>query len=354
EIYTVVFLSLERYVAIRWPLKATRLCSVGRTKRGLVVIVVLSGIFKLPNFIFDYRTLKWHPECQNYRLDAVFIAASWYATFKLVYVQLLDQVCSFIIPLSLLVFLNFGLIFRIFPPTKKYRYDTWNNGKILTSEALAISSDSSAVKYKIPMPDNGMTVLRTYSFRTRRNMSTKARRTTDHKSANNEEPVRQTDAVFREKNGHGSIAGSEFHPGSRNINSNNRSILLTLVGVVTIFLICETPTTLCFLVEMWDLLSGIWKKNGNSTTSLAISPIFVTTEDLYYYAYPAALVLVLVGCASNFFIYILIGRRFRRNCKQVVINLAKRICCCAQKTNEEAGTRLLRSLGIFHRNQSLR
>ncbi|VDL97846.1 unnamed protein product [Schistocephalus solidus] len=129
EIYTVVLLSLERYTAIRWPLKAAHLCSVGRTKRGLLFISLFSGVFKLPNLILDYP---------------------WYDTFKLVHVQLLDQVCSFVIPLSLLVFLNCGLIMRIRRFEKRHRSGQWSSKRINGSATTGTGKTS----YKPSMPNS--------------------------------------------------------------------------------------------------------------------------------------------------------------------------------------------------------
>ncbi|VDM33706.1 unnamed protein product [Hydatigera taeniaeformis] len=355
EIYTVIFLSLERYVAIRWPLKATRLCSVGRTKRGLRVIVVLSGVFKLPNLIFDYCTLKWNAECQSYRLEPVFSAASWYPTFKLVYVQLLDQVCSFVIPLSLLVFLNLGLILRIRRFTKRHMHGQWTGGKTISSDASVNSnvcySDASPSKCNTLSYIDRTAVTRNLAFhasiRLRRNHSVKPSHNLEVELPVAVETLSQTNAFF--DGIETSRPGPEIR--QRAVNSNNRTILLTLIGVVTIFIICETPTTVCFLFEMVNLIYRLCKANEDKMTGVENSLIFVTSEHLSYYAYPAALVLVLVGCASNFFIYILIGRRFRRNCKQMLANLTHKVCCWTGKTKEETDSGFIRPLKHLRRSK---
>ncbi|KAL5969844.1 FMRFamide receptor [Taenia solium] len=355
EIYTAIFLSLERYVAIRWPLKATRLCSMGRTKRGLCVIVVLSGIFKLPNLIFDYCTLKWNTECQSYRLEPVFSAASWYATFKLVYVQLLDQVCSFVIPLSLLVFLNLGLISRIRRFTKRHMHGQWTGGKVISSDASVNSnvcySDTSPIKCNAISYIDKTAVIRNLAFhssiRLRRNHSAKPSHNPKVDLPEAAETLSQTNA-FSDETGTSSL-GPEIR--QRNVSSNNRSILLTLIGVVTIFIICETPTTVCFLFEMMNLIYRLCKVNEDKITGVENSLIFVTSEHLSYYAYPAALVLVLVGCASNFFIYILIGRRFRRNCKQLLVSLAHNLLCWAGRAKNETDSGFIRPLKHLRRSK---
>ncbi|EUB60424.1 FMRFamide receptor [Echinococcus granulosus] len=358
EIYTVIFLSLERYVAIRWPLKATRLCSVGRTKSGLRIIVVLSGIFKLPNLIFDYRILKWNTECQSYRLEPVFSAASWYATFKLLYVQLLDQVCSFVIPLSLLVFLNSGLILRIRRFAKRHIHGQWTGGKTVSSNASVNSnvcySDASPLNCNTLSYIDQMTVTRNLAFHT----SFRLRRNHSVKLLNNQEVdlPQSVETLSRTNISPDGIGTSSVGPEARQrgMNSSNRSILLTLIGVVTIFIICETPTTVCFLFEMVNLIYRLCNVHEDETTSVENSLIFVTSEHLSYYAYPAALVLVLVGCASNFFIYILIGRRFRRNCKQLLVNVTHKLCCWTRRTKEETDSGFIHPLKHLRRSKARR
>ena len=355
EIYTVVLLSLERYVAIRWPLKASRFCSPGRTKRGLRIIVLLSGVFKLPNLIFDYRILKWNIECQSYGLEPVFRSASWYPTFKLVYVQLLDQVCSFVIPLSLLIFLNLGLILRIRRFTKRHMHGHWTGGKTLGSETSVNSnvfySDASPSTCNSPTYGEKSLAIRNVNFHTtirfRLTHSGRSPRATDADSNETDENLSRAN-TFSEGIGNFSF-GVETK--QRGLNSNNRSILLTLIGVVTIFIICETPTTVCFLFEMVNLIYRLCDESEGETANTENSLIFVTSEHLSYYAYPAALILVLVGCASNFFIYILIGRRFRRNCKQLMLNLTHKICCRGDREREETDSGSIRPLKHRHRSK---
>lgn len=352
EIYTVVLLSLERYMAIRWPLKAARLCSVGRTKRGLRVIIAASGVFKLPNLVLDYRILKWMPQCDDNKLETVFSNAPWYPTFKLVYVQILDQVVSFVIPLSLLIFLNFGLILRIRRFAKRHRHGHWTGGSLMRGETSANSnaaySEASQVKLTTGVYGDKTTISRNFSFqnsfRLRRHLLPKASISPiahDCMSQQNAYVGDESQVAVTEP-----TDAPSRPPGS---TSNSRSILLTLVGVVTIFIICETPTTVCFLFEMWNLLSGIWA-SGNTTTNTS-KPTVVTTEDLYYYAYPAALMLVLVGCASNFFIYILMGRRFRRNCRILLLRVLTRIFCWTSKPTEKTDSGFIRPLKHLHKSK---
>ncbi|BHF70574.1 hypothetical protein SprV_0301362600 [Sparganum proliferum] len=148
-------------------------------------------------------------------------------------------------------------------------------------------------------------------------------------SLSNTSPERQLDGI--NQNVSRSSANTSGCPAAV-VSTSSRSILLTLVCVVTTFIVCETPTTICFLFEIWHLLSGIVSKHagasaaGTAAVTSAANGTHVQSanpDDLYYYAYPAALVLVLVGCASNFFIYVLMGRRFRRTCIQLLVR-----CCC--------------------------
>ncbi|VDO08032.1 unnamed protein product [Rodentolepis nana] len=341
EIYTVVLLSLERYVAIRWPLKAARLCSVGRTKRGLRIIVVLSGIFKLPNFIFDYRVLRWNNACQTYRLEPVFGSESWYPTFKLAYVQILDQVCSFVIPLSLLIFLNCGLILRIRRFTRRHTHGHWVGANEMSLDNSAYSnmyySEASPNTFSSIVYADKTVLTRNLpfqtSFRFRRNHTDK-----HSLSSEQEEPTSRTTTCTEGV----CLTSITSESRQRNLNSKNQSILLTLVGVVTVFIICETPTTVCFLFEMATLIYRLYQGDFNDTASTKDSVLLVTSDNLYYYAYPVALLLVLVGCSSNFFIYMLF------------VIMAHKMCCCKDKTKKATNYGLVKPLKLLSRSKSIK
>ncbi|KAL7053515.1 hypothetical protein AAHC03_027059 [Spirometra sp. Aus1] len=356
EIYTVVLLSLERYTAIRWPLKAAHLCSVGRTKRGLLIITAFSGVFKLPNLILDYRVLQWSPVCKNYQLVAIFRDKAWYDTFKLVHVQLLDQVCSFVIPLSLLVFLNCGLIMRIRRFERRHRSGQWSikrmNGSVAIVNRRSFYKPSKSNNFVLDDDDKpdlnqplgkGLASFRPRLGSSRKNIPAEKSFIEQSVSLSNTSPERQLDGVIQ--NASRNSANTSGCPAAV-VSTSSRSILLTLICVVTTFIVCETPTTICFLFEIWHLLSGIVNKHagasaaGKTAVTSAANDTQVQSanpDDLYYYAYPAALVLVLVGCASNFFIYVLMGRRFRRTCIQLLV----RCCCliCAQQRRRRSQRR---------------
>ncbi|CAH8583067.1 unnamed protein product [Schistosoma rodhaini] len=308
EIYTILLLSLQRYIAIRWPLHSTYLCSLGRTKRILLGIILLSFLLKLPNLILGYRILIINKQynrlindyCIEYQLEEIFIKQSWYRTFKIIYVQVLDQVMTFIIPLIILIILNIGLILRV---------------KQATIQRLR--EDSTGLMYNMNFNKR--------NFKTSRGSSTLSTTTTTSYLQHN-----------------------HYHHHQTQHHAHNRSVTLTLIGVISIFILCETPTTICFCYEFWELLTEITQsdqlsnENSNITTvvpeSLSSSSLSSSTTvmssstepDFYYYAYPAALLCILIGCTSNFFIYMLIGLKFRRMCIMYLRELYQKIKRCFQ------------------------
>ncbi|CAL1528747.1 unnamed protein product [Lymnaea stagnalis] len=59
--YTVLLISVERYVVVAWPFKAYTLCSRKSAIMAIVVILVFGGLFQVPNclaYTYDYRWLN--------------------------------------------------------------------------------------------------------------------------------------------------------------------------------------------------------------------------------------------------------------------------------------------------------
>ncbi|VDP23419.1 unnamed protein product [Schistosoma margrebowiei] len=321
EIYTILLLSLQRYLAIRWPLHSTYLCSLGRTKRILYSIFILSFILKLPNLILGYRILIINKQynqlinnyCIEYKLEEIFIKQTWYRTFKIIYVQVLDQVITFIIPLNILIILNIGLILRVRQATIQR----------LREDSTGLLFNKSTNKYCNSFCN---------SNNNNNNMKSNKRKLMTSRSSST-----LSSTPYLQHNHH--------HHHQTQHHAHNRSVTLTLIGVISIFILCETPTTICFCYEFWELLTEITQsdqlsnENANITTTLTTSSSTTTTTtelslstepDFYYYAYPAALLCILIGCTSNFFIYMLIGLKFRRMCIMYLRELYQKIKRCFQ------------------------
>ncbi|VDK77774.1 unnamed protein product [Dibothriocephalus latus] len=200
EAYTIVLISIDRFVALRYPFKSASICTLSNARRAQVLIWVVGLASKLPNLILDFCYHDWYSQCDS--CEPIFIKQPWYGTFRLVYVQIIDQIITFLIPLACLVLLNGYLIWQL----------------------------------------------------------------------------RGVDKLYA---------------------AENRCTML--VCVITMFIICETPTALYFFLEMYAKIRGV---ETIRETTLAV--------------YAIALFTAMINFACNFVIYGLVGCRFRWILKQSV------------------------------------
>ncbi|KAH8870411.1 FMRFamide receptor [Schistosoma japonicum] len=338
EIYTIVLLSLQRYLAIRWPLRSAYLCSLGRTKRIIYGIFILSLLLKLPNLILGYRIMILDKQtdeqtseqyCEQYILQEVFISKVWYRTFKIVYVQVVDQVITFIIPLSILIILNIGLILRVKQATIQRRLREDSCALILNKSTNKSFYDRSISDGKRSIHNKESQHLSMHGKQSSLSQIIHAPNTTsinssnDHMSSNRKKIITNTSR----SPSYSAVTTTYLH----HHQAHNRSITLTLIGVISIFILCETPTTICFCYEFWELLTTEEINTDNNNTTLnSVSTLKASTEpDFYYYAYPAALLCILFGCT--------IGLKFRRMCIMYLNEVCTKIkyciytwCCCAK------------------------
>ncbi|KAF8561435.1 hypothetical protein P879_00779 [Paragonimus westermani] len=323
EIYTIVLLSLQRFLAIRWPLHAASLCSIGRTKRVLGAIIILSATFKLPNLILDYRTLVYKPSCKQYELREVFKDKSWHLHFKLIHVQLLDQVIGYLIPLLALIVLNTGLIIRVRNATRQRMGE---NGLGFTHHSTY--NPETVENVKLIRPNRNIKA--NIEIRSKKSLTHPC--ASDHGLANSSSNIEgcTSDTTHTD-------AMSMAQTSQQNVQS--KSVTLILIGVVTTFIVFETPTTTCFCYQLWLSINELL--GMRSISAKPMSPESENssvseesgTDDFIFYAYPSALLCVLIGCASNFVIYMLVGSKFRRMCIHVIRQYI-RCRCWGGETNK--------------------
>ncbi|TGZ57816.1 hypothetical protein CRM22_009865 [Opisthorchis felineus] len=303
EIYTIVLLSLQRYLAIRWPLHAASLCSVGRTKRVLAGVIMLSAVLKLPNLILGYREMVYVPDCKQHILMEVFRNKPWYTNFRLIHVQVLDQVIGYIIPLIALIVLNIGLITRVQKATRE-RMQKQGLGMVGYPPRDSNGLERSGEQTTIPRSGDQNEMLR------RQNKDERRKECSGLKA-------QQTElsgvAISRTLSTSGPKAQN-----TNTANMQNRSVTLTLIGVVSTFIVFETPTTICFCYEFSQLISKQLGIDDTLDDSSGETTDTITATNFYHHVYPAALICVMIGCASNFFIYMLIGSKFRRQCLKML------------------------------------
>lgn len=227
EVYTIVIVSIDRYICIKFPFHSNRLCTVGNVRKALLVVIVVAFFIKLPNLIVGYKQAVLN-NCSVYSTVEVFSNLPWFVPFNIIYINLLDQVVSFIIPLVIILALNVCLIRHV---------RSVNSGRralshLVTNVVLTASSDQS--------------------------------------------------------------------------HATQRNLTITLVAVITVFIMCETPTSMVFLINVYNIITDRMDEG-----------------DIMSNLYPFALVFMLLNCSINFVIYLLVGKNFRRK----LVNVMCGSCC---------------------------
>ena len=108
--WLVVVVTVERYIVVCWPFKASRWCTLPKVKRAVVLIVILGVLYNIPRF-FEWRTAFTTDICTNYTsagVDPQPIRSN--ILYKVIY-----RVISYIVfvavgPMIILIVLNIKLI----------------------------------------------------------------------------------------------------------------------------------------------------------------------------------------------------------------------------------------------------
>lgn len=127
-IYLTILVTLNRYISVCHPYKATNLCSVHFARRHVGLVCLFSVVFNLPRF-FEYEITENPVETMR---------QTWLyenPVYKVVYRNLFYFVVMFLVPLASLTFLNRKLI-KALRKTKKRR------ARLLKQPALEASNQS--------------------------------------------------------------------------------------------------------------------------------------------------------------------------------------------------------------------
>lgn len=106
--WTFLLITFERYIAVCRPLQAQRFCSVGNSRKGLLIVCALAVVYNLPRF-FEYRFFFDEKGLFSYveylREDSC---------YKLIYYTILFLITHFLIPFSTLAFTNTRIVKEIY------------------------------------------------------------------------------------------------------------------------------------------------------------------------------------------------------------------------------------------------
>lgn len=122
--WLVVVISIERYVAVVYPLRARWMVRVKRTIIIDTMVYVISGLFNIPGFL-KYQVVKLHSPCANgtvtYALQLTYIYAS--SSFIKRFYQILWTVFGTFLPLAILTICNIRLLVEVYKSRQRYSAD---------------------------------------------------------------------------------------------------------------------------------------------------------------------------------------------------------------------------------------
>ncbi|KAI0224431.1 FMRFamide receptor [Lamellibrachia satsuma] len=103
-VWLTVFVSVERYIAICFPLKVASLCTMSKVRCTIIGIFCMSVLFNIPRY-FEYEYAK--ADLNNKT------SLGHSAVYRYLYTCTLYSLFLFLLPLSLLIFLNGKLILAL-------------------------------------------------------------------------------------------------------------------------------------------------------------------------------------------------------------------------------------------------
>lgn len=103
SVYSVIAVTVERYIAVCHPLYARSICTWSRAKYYTISVLLFSTIYNLPRW-GEFVTVSTDPETGSVRNEMTELRCN--TTYITVYVQWCNFVVMILLPIILLVVLN--------------------------------------------------------------------------------------------------------------------------------------------------------------------------------------------------------------------------------------------------------
>lgn len=138
SIYLTILVTLNRYISVCHPYRATNLCSIHFARRHVVVVGLFSVVFNLPRF-FEYAVVHNNDGDGGGGGDGSHLQKNWILesrVYRIVYSNLLYFVVMFLLPLVTLAILNTRLVTAL-------RRTRTRRARLLKQSTKSSSSSSS-------------------------------------------------------------------------------------------------------------------------------------------------------------------------------------------------------------------
>ena len=116
-VYLTLLVTVNRYISVCRPYEASSLCSVQHARRHVVLVCLFSIIYNLPRF-FEYQVVLIIEDTRSH-LRPVVTDLGKNPIYNIVYSNALYFIVMFLIPLVLLILLNYKLILALRRTKKK-------------------------------------------------------------------------------------------------------------------------------------------------------------------------------------------------------------------------------------------
>lgn len=113
DVWLTVLLTVDRYIAVCHPLKASRLCTLSRTFYLIATMVVVSAIFSLPRFFEWQMATAVHPETNIARTFVQQTTLTEGAVYTTGYRIIVFFLVMYLIPMATLIVLNAALLWAL-------------------------------------------------------------------------------------------------------------------------------------------------------------------------------------------------------------------------------------------------
>ena len=140
--WLVVFVTIDRYIAVCHPLKSLHVLRVSRLVKVILTIIVMAFLYNMPRFFEHTHTYKFERCLNGTRLASVESGLYSDMTYNIVYRNIMYFLFRLFGPLILLIILNYKLVMAVRKSMKQQGklvvVDKQNNHKMSSTDSATL------------------------------------------------------------------------------------------------------------------------------------------------------------------------------------------------------------------------
>ena len=298
SVYVILMFSIERYIAIAYPLFSLEWCRPSRARKIIMCTIIFTFALTFPTFLENKITFKYDPAYNSTRPQLVQTGVySNFDLYKSIYYWIIAVMIQFI-PLTLLIIFN-GILMKFIHDSNKNEKKKKKKIRIDESRQSQSNIVTNARTNQERVSFSSTNVENSHS-EFKKSASTNMSSNNHHETNGNSfKAKKNTNLTATNANNYNNYE-LRSHRSQSNSNQSDQKATILLIATVLVFLICQLPSALLLI---YDAIFPLENQINKVVIDIVLGLNNIANG------------LTAINASVNFILYCCLSEKFRRTFK---------------------------------------